>query len=432
MADCLLFRLRVFGWCGQSRGTGVFGDSVKDPSVNIPSEVWRYYLLYNRPEQADAVFLWEDFASKVNTELANNLGNFINRNVSFLWSKGGNVVPPCGQLTDLDRQMIADVSTLKATYIDQLEHVKIKDGLKTVMAVSQRANLYMQDSKPWESFAVDRARADTVLFLNIQLISTLSVLLEPYMPSLSEKINAQLNQKQLPRGALDARNPESRQFTFQIPSGHVLGLDPKPLFRRIDDNEVAALRLKFGGKPAEKQKGEPFPVKIVIGTIVEAKEHEGAPHLFVLQVQTDEPPAADEKEKLLRPGFRQIVAGLRPAYESADLLGKKVALIVNLKYSNFKSVRSEGFLPTAVKGKTLAVLTIGGEVPNGSLVVPRDCIGQYKAAFDVKSELKKMDLVTRGDTGVVCFGNAPLQVEVKPGTVVELVGEKSGEGAKIQ
>ena len=129
----------------KSRGTGVFGDGAMESG--IPSEVWRYYLLFNRPETSDTVFLWEDFQNKNNTELLNNLGNFINRTLSFLYSKCGNIVPNANLLPE-DRVFLQELSELKAEYIDHLEHVRIKDGLKSVMAISKKANQFMQDNKP--------------------------------------------------------------------------------------------------------------------------------------------------------------------------------------------------------------------------------------------------------------------------------------------
>jgi methionyl-tRNA synthetase len=126
----------------------VFGDNAKE--TDIPSEVWRYYLLYNRPETADTTFLWEDFANKLNTELLNNLGNFVNRTLKFLHAQCGNVVPAPAALLASDHEFLAQVGRLKADYIQQLEHVHIKDGLKSVMAMSKLANQFMQDNKPWE------------------------------------------------------------------------------------------------------------------------------------------------------------------------------------------------------------------------------------------------------------------------------------------
>jgi hypothetical protein len=139
----------------------------------------------------------------------------------------------------------------------------------------------------WELFKSDRARCDTVLFLSVNLISALAVLLEPYMPSLSVKINAQLNQQMLEMGALDTANDaQAAVLPINIKPGHILGT-PSPLFRRIEDEEVASLRVRFGGAPAEKKKGDPFPLQLILGTITEAKvrstRKHSALHLFSLE-----------------------------------------------------------------------------------------------------------------------------------------------------
>jgi len=416
----------------KSRGTGVFGDDAV--STGIPSEVWRYYMLYNRPETSDTVFLWEDFAAKNNSELLANLGNFVNRTLAFIHSKCGNVVPPF-KLLPSDEQFIGEISALKGEYIDLLEHVKLKDALKTAMAISKKSNQFMQDNQPWSLFKTDRERCNTILYLSVNLISTLAVLLEPYMPSLTQKINAQLHQQLAPEGVLDARDPETRKFQLLLQPGHVLGT-PAPLFRKIEDSEIAALRVRFGGAPAAKKKGEPFPLNLILATVTEARDHEAAPHLFVLTLRTDESEEVATKSKLVCVGHRQVVAGLRPHYEAKDLVGKTLALLVNIKPSNFKGVRSEGMLLTAVKGKSLGLLTVDAanvsKVQVGATCMAEDCSPAYKANFDVKNELKKLDLVTRGESGVVCFGSAQLVVQGKDGSQAPVVGEGVGEGAKIQ
>jgi tRNA-binding EMAP/Myf-like protein len=168
------------------------------------------------------------------------------------------------------------------------------------------------------------------------------------------------------------------------------------------------------------------------------QEHESAPHLAVLQVQTDEPASVAEKEKLLRPGFRQVVAGLQPSYKTFELVGKRVALLANLKLSSFKGVRSEGMLLTAVKGRSVGLLVVAEEaaaaakLQPGALCVPRDCVADFKPNYDVKKDLKKLDLMTRGEAGTVHFGGSELLVDAGNGTFLPVVGDKVGEGAKIQ
>ena len=103
------------GKFSKSKNTGVFGDQAKD--TDIPSEVWRFYLLSNRPEQSDSAFYWEDLAEKNNNELLKNLGNFVNRCLSFVHNRMAATVPPCGPKTDRERKLIDDVNaTLKKSF----------------------------------------------------------------------------------------------------------------------------------------------------------------------------------------------------------------------------------------------------------------------------------------------------------------------------
>lgn len=444
----------------KSRGTGVFGDDAM--KTGIASEVWRYYMLINRPENADTVFLWEDFAAKTNSELLNNLGNFINRTLAFVASKFNSVLPalPQGQasLTDEDKAFLHDVVAHKIEYVQTLEAVKIKDGLKTVMSLSKRCNQYMQENKPWELFKTDKARCDTVMYVCVNVISLLSVLIEPYMPTITEKINAQINQK-LGRSVLanvvvpqnfsaEQSNPPSlwSSFEFVLPGGHTIGT-PSPLFRRIEDSEIEQLRLKFGGAPQSKS-GVEFPVEIKLGRVLTAQDHAEAPHLIVVTMDCGEP----------KP--RQIVAAVKPHYEAKDLIGRHFAVITNLKPSNFKGVRSEGMIITAVKGKAFGLLTAADEAAQfasadgsssssssaaSSTTTPSPYAGVVaypagsklvaKPNYDVKKEFKKLDLLTRDVQGTVFFGDLPLTGTYKKDgkeQTVTIVAERVGQAAKLQ
>lgn len=160
----------------------------------------------------------------------------------------------------------------------------------------------------------------------------------------------------------------------------------------------------------------------------------------MLQFQTDESAAVSKDAKLIRPGFRQIVAGLRPFYEPAQLVGRSFVILANLKNEKFKGQTSEGMLLTAVKGSTKGLLTVdekeaeafGARIVPGLAAVPRDCVATFKPNYDVKKNLSKLDLMTRGAAGVVCFGNSELLVDIGGGQTVTIVGDKAGEGAKLQ
>lgn len=130
----------------KSRGVGVFGDSAKE--TGIPSDIWRFYLMYMRPENQDTVFSWSDLMNKNNSELLNNFGNFVNRSLTFLFNNFAGVVPEL-QLECVDKTLIAQVSREVESYVQLLEKVKLKDGLKPILNISRLGNQYMQSEKPW-------------------------------------------------------------------------------------------------------------------------------------------------------------------------------------------------------------------------------------------------------------------------------------------
>jgi len=171
----------------KSRNTGIFGDDAKN--TGIPCEVWRYYLLANRPEQQDTVFLWKDFVAKNNNELLANLGNFTNRVLKFLSSSFEGKVPAYEGAKDAK-----DAAFYKAIYekflefVDLMEQVKIKDSLRTAMAMSSLCNTYLQDNEPWKLAKSDPKRCGNVMNVGVQALHLLAAMLEPFMPSYSAKV----------------------------------------------------------------------------------------------------------------------------------------------------------------------------------------------------------------------------------------------------
>ncbi len=181
----------------KTHSTGVFGDSAK--STGISSEVWRYYLLANRPEQADTDFKWDDFMAKNNNELLSNLGNFVNRVLKFSAKNFKLKTPKFIQSEDLyvdrDRELLANTRKLISEYLNSLENVKIKDGLRIFMEISSLGNVYLQETEPWAIIKTKPERASNILFLMVNFVRLLGCLAEPYMPSFSAKLYELINSK---------------------------------------------------------------------------------------------------------------------------------------------------------------------------------------------------------------------------------------------
>lgn len=331
------------GKFSKSRGVGVFGDTIQQSG--IPVEVWRYYLLINRPEQADTVFMWEDFQLKNNSELLKNLGNFVNRSLKFVEKEFDSLVPKVVFSKD-DEKFIEELDAKILEYVDALENVKIKQGLKIAMLISSMGNQYMQHNTAWELIkspeTKDRAASVTALCANI--VALLAILTEPYMPSFTENVLHQLN---LDNSVL---NLESSKFKILVPEGHKIG-KPAPLFSRIDDAAIKKLREFYNGsqdqeKTKENSQSE-FPLELMVGRVVRVNSHPSAEHLYVIEVRFGANTAP-----------REIVSGLVQAYKPEELLDQLVVVVMNLKPAAFRGVKSNGMVLCA-QDTEMTILTVG-------------------------------------------------------------------------
>ena len=238
----------------KSRSTGVFGDDAM--RTGIPSEVWRYYLLVNRPEQQDTVFLWNDFLAKNNSELLANLGNFSNRLLKFLASAtfGGKIPTANADEHIDDKKFIGALYAKYEEYRDLLEQVKIKDGLRVCMAFSSLCNQYIQDNKPWDLAKTDASRCGQVVKTGLCALRLLCAMLEPFIPSFSAKVYEQmrlLNEKgersERDETLLAFVNGHPERIRDLVASGHQIG-EPAPIFREIKPEEVEQWKKAFGGR----------------------------------------------------------------------------------------------------------------------------------------------------------------------------------------
>ncbi|GAB2210012.1 hypothetical protein Droror1_Dr00015262 [Drosera rotundifolia] len=247
------------GKFSKSKGVGVFGNDVKDTSV--PVEVWRYYLLTNRPEVSDTLFTWADLQAKLNNELLSNLGNFVNRVLSFIAKPSDqgycSVMPeaPGAESHALTRTLALKVGKYVEQYVELMEKVKLKQGLKVAMSISGEGNVYLQESKFWKLYKEDKPACAIVMRTAAGLVYLLASLLEPFMPSFSLKVLSQLNMPPESQLSLsdEIKGIEKLKNLWElIPAGHKIGT-PEPLFKELKDEEVETYRKKFAGSQAERE-----------------------------------------------------------------------------------------------------------------------------------------------------------------------------------
>jgi methionyl-tRNA synthetase len=374
------------GKFSKSRGTGVFGDHCKE--TGIPSFAWRYYLLVNRPETNDTVFSWQEFMQRVNGELNGNLGNFAQRSVKFVESQFGGRVPPASAVTDVEREFEATITALLRTYLAQLEAVQLREGIRTVMQLSTEANKYMASQKPWELAKLPEQadRCATVCHYLIQALAHIAQLAEPYMPTLAKAIRALLR--------CNLRRFADHYRTL-LPAGHELAPTGEPLVPRLNADEVAQFKKRFGGKTDDRAQ---FVLDLRVARVADVAVHPTVSHLYVLTCDL-----GDHK--------RTVVSGIAAFYTREELTGRNVVLVCNLKKALVKGVLSDGMVLTAVRGadadKKIALLRVDGAAAPGTPVMAPGSV--FNRAQPKEYNMRKWDALELavGDARLVeCAGAA--------------------------
>ena len=305
------------GKFSKSRGVGVFGNNVVDSG--IPVEVWRYYLLSNRPETSDSQFTWKSFALANNSELLANLGNFVNRVIKFTNAKYEGITP-LATFTDSEQKLISDVNLLLANYVEALEGAKIRSALKLVLEISSRGNSYLQENKIDNSlFANSRSKCDTVVATALNLCYLISSLIYPFMPSTSDGILRQLNVPQ--------RRITDTWSAKDILVGHKIGAS-EYLFKLIEDKKMEECQRLYSGQqdaaaaPDKKKKGgkkaaAPAPAlpETLTPEMQAVNDKITQQGLVVRQLKTDKADAGKIKEAV------DLLLALKK--ELADLVSKK-------------------------------------------------------------------------------------------------------------
>jgi methionyl-tRNA synthetase len=350
------------GKFSKSRGTGVFGDSARD--CGLPSDCFRYYLLANRPEVSDSVFSWLDFGGKINGELLNNLGNFFNRTLKFVKEKLEGLLPVCedAELTEGDLAFVKSIDASLQAYRAAMDEVHLKKGLSLVMEASAAANKFSQDMKSWDLLKTSPARCNVVMALLTRCVFLIASMAEPFLPTIAGKVFEQMNcaPERLPLSFTGIRS-----VLKDLPAGHAIG-EPVALVPQVKQPELDALSSKFSGP-----KVVPFPLELKVGQITAAKEHEGADTLYVLTVAMSPAAVAGEASGSSAAVERTIVSALRGVFKTAaDLVGRKVVVLCNLKPRAFVGVQSHGMLLTGVSAAGEVVLLSAETAQPGSAVLP--------------------------------------------------------------
>lgn len=316
------------GKFSKSRHIGVFGDDAK--LSGIPSDAYRYYLLINRPENADSTFTWTDFAEKINNELVANFGNLINRILSFILRYLDKKIVKCALNND-QTEFLDKIKILENEVTNNLENAELKSGLKTILKISQAGNQFFQDAAPWKTRTENIKKCESDIYVLANLVKDLAILIEPYLPAASKDIFRQLG--------IDKKFWDD---LGKLSVGNHVMTDAKILFEKIDDKKLIELKERFNG--AKKEETEPFSkLNLKVGKILEVTRHPDADKLYVEKIG-------------LGSETRQIVSGLVEYYSSDELVGKNVVVVTNLKTAKLRGIESQGMILAVEDKKDVGVL----------------------------------------------------------------------------
>ena len=362
------------GKMSKSRGNVIYADDMVDL---FGVDAVRYFLLHEMPFENDGVISWDLVIERINSELANTLGNLVNRTISMSNKYFDGVVSNAGAREPVDDDLKAVVTDTRLRVNACMDKLRVADAITEIFALFKRCNKYIDETMPW-ALAKDPENADrlnTVLYNLVESIVIGASLLEPYMPETSEKILKQLN-------ADKRRVTELSNFGL-YPSGNKVTDQPEILFARIDAPKMLEeIEKRFPSKVVEEPKPEKKvkkEEKVEIPTLdAVVKEEITIDEFSRMQLQMGEIIACEEvakSKKLLCSQVKvqgrtlQIVSGIKHYYTPEQMVGKKVVVITNLKPTKLAGVLSEGMLLCAEDfDGNLALLTAEKDMPAGAMI----------------------------------------------------------------
>ena len=356
------------GKMSKSKGNVLYADTLVD---FFGVDAVRYFVLHEMPFENDGVISWDLMVERMNSDLANILGNLVNRTVSMTNKYFGGVVENKGAAEPVDEELKATVLETVKKVDEKMNKLRVADAITEIFNIFRRSNKYIDETTPW-TLAKDEAKKDrlaTVLYNLTEAITIGASLLFSFMPGTSEKILAQLNTE---KRALEDMN------TFGLyPSGNKVTEKPEILFARMDIKDVMekveAMKAAAAAENQEEKKEEEKP-----GMDVEKKPEITYDDFAKLQFQIGEIVKCEEvpkSKKLLCSQVkigsetRQILSGIKAWYKPEDMVGRKVMVVTNLKPAKLAGMVSEGMILCAEDDEgNLALMTPAKDIKSGSEV----------------------------------------------------------------
>ena len=349
------------GKMSKSKGNVIYADELVD---FFGVEAVRYFVLHEMPFENDGVITWELMVERLNSELANTLGNLVNRTISMSNKYFGGVVADKGVAEPVDEALKAFVLEVPKKVVAKMDELRVADAMTEVFSLFKRCNKYIDETMPW-ALAKDESKQDrlaTVLYNLVEGICIGATLLQSFMPDTTGRILGQLNAKE--RSMDDLKN-------FGLyPSGNKVTDKPEILFARLDVKEVLKKVEELHPPVQEEEKSNEKVIDI------EAKSEVTFEDFEKLQFQVGEIIACEEVKKSRKllcskvkigSQVRQIVSGIKSNYSAQEMIGKKVMVLVNLKPAKLAGILSEGMILCAEdENGNLSLVTPEKEMPAGA------------------------------------------------------------------
>ena len=351
------------GKMSKSKGNVLYADELVD---FFGVDAVRYFVLHEMPFENDGVISWELLVERINSDLANTLGNLVNRTISMSNKYFDGVVSNKNVCEDVDEDL-KNVVTSTVDRVDaKMGELRVADAITEIFALFKRCNKYIDETMPW-ALAKDESKQDrlaTVLYNLVESISIGAELLESFLPETAEKVLNQLNA---------TRRGYDHLHTFGLyPDGGKVTEKPEILFARLDLDEVLKKVEELHPQKEEEKADE----EVAPGIDIEAKPEISYDDFMKMQFQVGEIIACEEvpkSKKLLCSQVRigsqvkQIVSGIKKHYSAEEMVGKKVMVLVNLKPAKLAGVLSEGMLLCAEdENGELSLMVPEKEMPNGA------------------------------------------------------------------
>ena len=348
------------GKMSKSKGNVIYAD---DLASIFGVDAVRYFVLHEMPFENDGTITWDLMVERMNSDLANTLGNLVNRTISMSNKYFGGVVENKGVEGDVDADFKKVVLEAPIKAAEKMDKLRVADAITEIFALFKRSNKYIDETMPW-ALAKDEAQQDrlaTVLYNLIEAINIGASLLEPFMPETSAKILAQIN------GVPRAFDDMTEFGKYQ--SGNKVVEKPEILFARMDQKEVMEKVKEIEEAQKAEVQGEKYPevekkpeitiddfdkIQIQVGEVIKCEPVKKAKKLLVSQIK-------------IGAETRQIVSGIAKYYKPEEMVGKKVAVITNLKPCKLCGVESQGMILAAGDDEgNLSVVTVDKDIVAGS------------------------------------------------------------------